>query len=506
MNKYLLLALLTALITPVLGADSCPTGANNTSATGIPAATGELKSTEAQADFDLMRRDLEEAHPGLYRYSTKAEMDRIFDAQRAKLNRSMRKPEFMTVVAETLAAIRCGHTSCSPDEETQTAERSARLFPLRVMQEGKRLMVLFNDTPNDQTIRPGMEIIEINGHKATDILDRIGRTESADGDIETSKAMHIRERFGLSYRWLVDRAGEFAVTARDAAGKTVAAKLAGVTDADRKKTQNPVNATIQTNIGKLNWSRENLSLRFLKDPEIAQIRLREFVGDDYPLWIENTFKTLSEKGTKALILDLRGNAGGKDMYGTMLVSYLTDKPFRYFDHINVKTIAPSPSFKAHSDWNADFEGELREGTMMNPSGGYLVRATRHPGVAEQSPGKYPFLGNVLVLIDGGTFSTAADFCAVTHHLKRATFIGEETGGGYYGNNSGLDLMVTLPNSKLRVWLPMCEYWNAVPGYDGKRRGTIPDYVVETKTTNLLNGVDEQLDVALKLADTKALPK
>jgi hypothetical protein len=84
-------------------------------------------------------------------------------------------------------------------------------------------------------------------------------------------------------------------------------------------------------------------------------------------------------------------------------------------------------------------------------------------------------------------------------LKRATFIGEETGGGYYGNNSGVQAMLTLPNSKVRVRLPMFEYWNAVPGYDGKRRGTRPDYTVETKATNLLRGVDEQLELALKLA-------
>src|SRR6266513_4905863 len=186
----------------------------------------------------------------------------------------------------------------------------------------------------------------------------------------------------------------------------------------------------------------------------------------------------------------------------MLVSYLADKPFRYFDHINVKTIAPSSSLKAHSDWSPDSEGELREGTTPNPSGGYLVPATRHRGVAEQSPGKYPFLGNVFVLIDGGTFSTAADFCAVTHHLKRATFIGEETGGGYYGNNSGMQTIVTLPNSKMRIRVPMYEYWNAVPGYDGTRRGTQPNHVVETKVANLLRGVDEQLELALKLAGQK----
>jgi hypothetical protein len=46
---------------------------------------------------------------------------------------------------------------------------------------------------------------------------------------------------------------------------------------------------------------------------------------------------------------------------------------------------------------------------------------------------------------------------------------------------------------------MSEYWNAVPGYDGKRRGTRPDHAVETTTSALLTGEDEQLSCALKLA-------
>jgi hypothetical protein len=63
----------------------------------------------------------------------------------------------------------------------------------------------------------------------------------------------------------------------------------------------------------------------------------------------------------------------------------------------------------------------------------------------------------------------------------------------------MQTILTLPNSKARIRLPMYEYWNAVPGYDGKRRGTRPDHTVETKVANLLRGVDEQLELALKLA-------
>ncbi len=497
MRKHLLLSVLICLINPLFGAASPQSGAGDVSGSQTSSAPVKLQPAEAQADFDLTRKALEEAHTGLYRFSTKAEMDKVFDTQRAKLGRPMTKTEFLAVVAETLARIKCGHTGLNPDNETRETVTNARLFPLRLLVEGRRLMVLSNDTPDDRTIRPGMEIVEINGRKPGDILNRILPAMPADGDIETGKLFRIQRSFGQNYWLMVDQSGEFTVKAKDVAGKTILAKFAGVKDADRAKTQNPVNAEAQTNIAKLEWSSGNLSLRFLKEPDVAQIRIRGFSGQDYPGWIENTFKTLREKGTRTLILDLRGNGGGADMYGAMLVSYLTDKPFRYFDHINVKTI--TPSFKEHSDWRADREGQLREGMETNPAGGYLVTVKLHPGVAEQQPGKYPFLGKVFVLIDGGTFSTAADFCAVTHHLKRATFIGEETGGGYYGNNSGVQTILTLPNSKARIRIPMYEYWNATPGYDGKRRGTQPDFTVQTKAANLLRGVDEQLDLALKLA-------
>jgi len=120
-------------------------------------------------------------------------------------------------------------------------------------------------------------------------------------------------------------------------------------------------------------------------------------------------------------------------------------------------------------------------------------------LSEQSPGKWPFLAKVVVLINGGTFSTAADACAVIHHLKRARFVGEETGGGYYGNNSGLTVRFKLPASGFQVRIPMYAYWTAVSGYPEKRRGVIPDHHVETRVSDLLQGVDKPLEIALEMA-------
>lgn len=179
MKKLLLLALLAYLNAPRLGFSEPSAEAGKVSATPLPGAIGELTAAQMRADFDLMRQALEEAHPGLYRYSTKREMDLAFEAQRAKLNHPSPKVHFLLVVSELLAAIRCGHTHCQPDDETQQAMESVRFFPLRVMMEDGRLVVISNDTPDDQTIHPGMQLLTINGRKVGDVLQRCGRWRTA---------------------------------------------------------------------------------------------------------------------------------------------------------------------------------------------------------------------------------------------------------------------------------------------------------------------------------------
>jgi len=177
------------------------------------------------------------------------------------------------------------------------------------------------------------------------------------------------------------------------------------------------------------------------------------------------------------------------------VSQFVEKPFRYFDRIHMQTVQPTFTALTRSVPSLD---ELRAGTQPDPSGGFLVTPTLHPGVAEQPAGSNPFLGRLFVLIDGGTFSTAADASALIRHLTRATFIGEETGGAFEGNTSGFSPPVTLPNSRLRVRIQMYQYWNAVSG--GERgRGTMPNETVERRTANILAGRDAALARALELA-------
>src|SRR5438874_86652 len=74
----------------------------------LPAFAQQIPVTLLQEDFQIMRHALEEAHGGIYRYTSKREMDRTFDRAYRKIDHSMTDLEFWRLVAPVVAHIKCG--------------------------------------------------------------------------------------------------------------------------------------------------------------------------------------------------------------------------------------------------------------------------------------------------------------------------------------------------------------------------------------------------------------
>ena len=457
-------------------------------------AGAQLSSAAAQADFDVLLRALEEAHGGFDRFATRAELGRRMAAHRARLNRPISRLVFAGILAETLSELRDGHSRLELDSVTSAALANARVFPLRVQFESDRLMVQFNDSPGDSTIRPGMELLGINGRPVAAIVAALLPKVSRDGFIETGRRARLARDFASLFWLYIERADSYTITARDTAGRSITSTLAGVTERDRRTIVNPVNALMVANMARLDGPPGTVALQFFDKTSIARLRIRAFDGQGFPATLDSAFGAMREKGIKALILDLRGNGGGVDEYGALVVSYLVEQPFRYFDHIHLTTIAPS-----FATWLPRTFTSLRAGTEPDPNGGFRVTPVLHPGVGEQRPASQQFLGKLVVLIDGGSFSTTADVAAQLRSRERATFVGEETGGTYEGNTSGLNALIVLPNSRLRLKIMMYGYWNAVKAPAERGRGTLPDHVVARRVVDLLRGIDPPLERALALA-------
>jgi hypothetical protein len=468
--------------------------AHSATAQGIPA---QLSAAQARQDLDVARRSLEEAHGALYRFAPKPELDRRFDAVRTRANHAMSRREFFGLVSELLAATGDGHARADQDDSTTAELDRAWRFPLNVVLEGTRLFVTSNATRDDSIIRPGMEIASVNGHAVDALLARIMPTIRRDGFIETGRRVAFGSSFPFRYWMNIDTSSQYVITARAGNGTVVSTTVSGVLAAQRSANvnRNAVNAPYLAAISKLAEPAENISLRVVGDSQVALLKIRSFVGNGFLASLDSAFALAVDRRSSAMILDLRGNGGGTDMFGAALVSHFTDKPFRYFDYIHLTSIAPS-----FATWLPRTFESTKAGTTPHPGGGYRVKRELHEGVAEQAPAPKPFLGRLVVLIDGGTFSTSADVTAVLRSMNRATFIGEETGGAYEGNTSGLNATVILPNSRVKVFVQMYGYVNAVrPGPKG--RGTLPDIEIPRRIEETLRGIDAALERALEVART-----
>jgi C-terminal processing protease CtpA/Prc len=451
---------------------------------------------QLQADFIVLRNAMQEAHGGLYRFSGKPDWDKRFDDYLKKLNKPMDQREFISLLSALLAETRDGHMRFDYDSLTAAAMANAKLFPLNVMMEAGRMMVISNDTPDDTIIKPGMEITHINGRSVKELIGEIVPNIAGDGFIETGKLRRMERGFATYYWLFVAQDSVFTITAKDAAGKMITTTLTGIVIANRRnnRTNNTINAASQANIAGLT-PKENVSLRFINDIPVVSVRSFD-AGPDFPVKVDSVMALVQAKKATVMMLDLRGNGGGADMSGAYLVTQFTDKPFRYFDRIRVSSIAPS-----FATWKpATFEN-LKNNTLPDPAGaGFLLTAKQHAGIAEQPASLHPFLGKLVVLTDGISFSTTADVTAQLRHLTKAVFVGEETGGAYEGNTSGLDAQIILPHSKLKFKIQLYEYWNAVPARPNEKgRGTLPDYPIEKKNAALLLGIDTQLNKAVEVA-------
>lgn len=448
----------------------------------LHAQSPALQPAALQADFDVLRHAVEEAHGGYERYSSRADLARRWDHHRTRLDGPLTVPEFAGILSEALTELRDGHARLEFDSVTTRQLPAARVLPLRVRLENDRLLILSIDGAADSPVRPGMELARINGRPAADLARTLAARLPVDGFIETGRRYLVGRLFPQLYWIYVERPDSFVVTARDGSGRESAATLPAVTERERR----PFTDAAEAPPG-------NVALQFLPGG-VARLRVRAFGGESFPASLDTAFRSLRDSSTRGLILDLRGNGGGVDQYGAALVSYLVPRPFAYFDRIHVRTIAPS-----FATWLPRTFESLRTGTVADPAGGFLVTPTLHAGVGEQQPSHPGFAGRLVVLIDGGTFSTAADVAAQLRSRTSAWFIGEETAGAYEGNTSGLNALIVLPNSGLRLRIMMYDYWNAVRPPAQRGRGTIPDEPGFRTVADLLAGRDPILQRAIAVA-------
>jgi hypothetical protein len=450
-------------------------------------------------DLDVLQRALVEGDPGVNRYTDSSTVRRAFDAAARLLDSGMTTVQFYRVAAPLVALIRDGHANLRlPDSTLAEWRWNHLLLPLAIHVRHGRVFV-FRDLSDPGEPAAGGVIESINGVPTGHLTELFLSATTGDGDVLSSRELDISGlTFAEDINLLAGLHAPFEVTIRfPGAGRPTPVHFAGSPREailTRWRSGHPLDLELRavrppTEFGLLDGGR----LAILTIPgwgsSQADADRRDLRGT-----FSRAFALMRDSSTRVLIIDVRNNGGGEDEPARILFSYLARRPFRWYDRVIVNDTSRFSFAKYIADPDPFDPGMLRR----RPDGRYDLVGESSLGQLFQ-PVVQPFHGVVLALMNGGSFSTSTEFVAQLKATRRATLIGEESGGAFQGNNSGFEPVVVLPNTGLKLRLPLASYYMAVQGHARDRRGVMPDVSRSPNLREEQDGTDPIMDTALAMA-------
>ena len=104
---------------------------------------------------------------------------------------------------------------------------------------------------------------------------------------------------------------------------------------------------------------------------------------------------------------------------------------------------------------------------------------------------------IFLLINGPTFSASTLFCNALKGQSNVKLVGEESGGGWYGNNGIMIPDIILPITKLRIRLPVfriVQYHHIAE----KGTGVIPDILIPPTVEGVRKGIDRKMMIVKEM--------
>lgn len=458
----------------------------------------KYESRELKEDLLILKGVLEKHHPGLYWYQSASEWNAQWEAANASLDKPLTEPEFRKTLRPLVSSIRCGHTSIRASKQWQKYSDTVlvnKLFPLSLKCWADTMIVLGNLDRKDSQLVRGTQINRINGRTPKEIYESLFPFLFGDGFNETHKYQTLSGwgTFGNYYRQYLDSSNLLEVEWIDSAGnrRTDTRTLYTPVRDTSKKTAGVKPTKKQLRNRRLEGIR---SLQIDQQEKQALLRINSFGrSGQLRTFFRKGFRLLRENAIEDLIIDVRNNGGGDVGNSTTLTRYLTDHRFRIAD--SLYAIRRNSSYGKYIKHNIAFQAMMPLLTKKRKDGLYhFGYFERHVFTPKKKDG---FRGRIYILTGGNSFSATTLFVKGVKGQKNVTILGEETGGGAYGNSAWEIPDVTLPNTGVRMRLPLFRMvMNKELPNDGK--GIIPDIQVGSTIESVRRNYDNKMLKATQL--------
>lgn len=483
---------------------------------GVETPPRVIAAAKLLEDVDILQSVYESVHPGLYRYNTKSMMREHFQTLRAELSRDRTLAETYLALSRFLAKVKCGHTYANffnqPKDVAQAlfAGRNRVPFAFRWID---RRMIVTRSLSAEAGIKPGSEILAMNGIKVQRILEELLTVARADGGNDAKRIAYLEvtgsgkyEAFDIFLPLFHPEIGDrIELSLIDPGSKDSRSLVVSAQDfAQRQAIAERDLAPSRDGSAPL-WKFEKLDERitYLRMPSWALYNSKW----GWRSFLESGVDELIEKRVAGLIVDLRGNEGGFDI-GDRLIARIAAKPIRRdrYDRVTRYRSWPLPkTFDAYLDtWDWSFKDWGASATEDRSGFFRLSRDGDEVGDAIAPRGRR-FEGSAAVLIDASNSSATFQFAKLVKENRLGALVGRTTGGNQRGINGGASFFVTLPNSRIEVDLPL------IATFPGKARpngdeivfqeipdaGIDPDVPVAASIEDIAAGIDTDLQAAKK---------
>lgn len=467
-----------------------------------------------RVDLQIFKKIRFEANSGLFKHRSISEIEALYEQADARLNKLSSLGDFYNLIVELTDFEGSLHNNTKlPIEITSWIEEEEEGFfpyPIKVIEN--RLIVNFRSAD----IPLGAIIETVNGQSANDILSNLSKYYTTDGRNISGKTIGVNKNFAKYFRYYYGPSAEFEVSYR----KNSAAILEQKTIAAVPYTEyyNNFKERHSLVLDKYHFKtpRRRSCYQFERiDVSTGVLTLHSFeIGKtinseehfEYVHFLESTFKNIKQLKLTNLIIDVRNNSGGTEPNDVVTYSYLAQRRFQENKRGWVRYV--TPPFRRYlvrrtprilQFFQKKKEINLRKLFPLQRHDGYYQ--TKHSfNHRIRKPKHNRFTGNIFLLISPRVASAGSLFAAMVAGNSNTVVIGEETMGGYYGQNGHYSVQYRLPNSGIVTRFSIVNIDHDVEERENQlqSRGVMPDHLVQQTIEDFKNNVDTQMEYTLKL--------
>jgi len=454
----------------------------------------KYSAQEVKDDLVYMYETLEKSNYDLYALVDKEEMDSTYHVIYNSIKDSLSLLETYRLFQPFVAKADMSHCNLSRPWGAYVSilNQESTFFPLHLHFSMGKVFVKDNFSTNTSIVESD-EILSFNGIPMDQFMTEFYKNMSGPSDYYKSSILEAYS-FPRLYWLFYGECKEFKLKIKKSEDKELDVVVNAISGNELESRL--ANRSSDDNEEREFYLTEN-NIAYLRPGRFSNINSsgnlqdqNTFDKSEFCQFIDSAFLAFNKKGSKDLILDLRDNVGGDNVFSDYMIAYFATKAFSIASRFPMKTSQMTKNF--FKDVDSPEHQDLKEQIMSLEDGSYFDTK-----ITVTDPNTEPkrFHGEVYVLINRYSYSMSAYAAAIIQDYNFAEIIGEETSEEvttYVASH-----VFKLPNTQISAQYP--KGFAVRPSGDESLRGVVPDQVVYE---NIFTDKDEILEYALKLIESK----